>query len=132
MTITSLPLATVNDWHALVSRFRGGFSQSGVSGFVTNVLLMTIVVVLLASIVYLIRRQVLEKRANLPHGLFIQLCVLHGLTSAQRRLLKRLAAYQDLPDPSMLFLEPRYFALHAGPLEAEREQLVQLRGRLFE
>jgi hypothetical protein len=132
MTIAATPLLAANKWETLVSRFRGEFSHSGLSGLITNALLLTIVVVLMVSVGYLILRQIREKRANLPQGLFSELCAIHALSSSDRRLLKRLAAYQDLPDASMLFLEPKFFTMHAGPLEEQREALAHLRQRLFD
>lgn len=126
-----LPLAEIENWEALISRFRGEFTHSGASGFVISLLVLAIVVVVFGSLTYLAWRQIRERQANLPSGLFAQLCAVHQLSTQERRLLRRLARQQQLADPSLLFIEPRHFVASPHSPENQREQLEQLRQRVF-
>src|SRR5688572_5708834 len=72
-------------------------------------------------------------RGHGPAGLFASLCQAHGLSSSDRRLLRRLAQWRGLADPARLFVEPRHFE---GPvanpaLNGQSDRLAALRQQLF-
>ena len=78
------------------------------------------------------RSQARVTRSN-PKRLFVGLCRAHGLAWGDRRLLWRLARFQELDSPGRLFLEPERFdpaVLDPGtPNGVARYQ--SLRNRLF-
>lgn len=128
-----MPLARMGNWDALVSRFQGEYSHSLAGRIVADFLILSILAVLFTSLTYLIWRQLRERRANLPQGLFAELCAAHGLSKAEQRLLRRLAKRQTLTDPLPLFIEPRYFETcdKFADLRDQKALLAQLRQRLF-
>jgi hypothetical protein len=72
-------------------------------------------------------------RTNCTRALFRELCRAHGLSQSGRRLMKRLAAARGLPNPLLLFVEPRHFDLNDLPqgLQPARAELQSLRDQLF-
>ncbi len=71
---------------------------------------------------------------NSPARFFNELSSAHGLRRSSRRLLKRLAAARGLPNPTMLFVEPKHFDSANLPddLKPSADEVGQLRNRLFE
>ena len=69
-----------------------------------------------------------------PKRLFAELCQLHELDWASRRLLRRLAHALRLEHPAQLFLEPAFFEAARMPTELRSEQtrLKEFKRRLFE
>jgi hypothetical protein len=65
--------------------------------------------------------------------LFRELCAIHGLKRASRRLLKRLAEARGVANPAMLFVEPQHFDTKGLPseLRSSAKELRQLSERLF-
>lgn len=68
-----------------------------------------------------------------PRRLFRELCAVHELDWASRRLLRQLARAHRLAHPAQVFVEPRWFDGQLPPeLEAHRVQLAALKAGLFD
>ena len=72
-------------------------------------------------------------RASSPRALFRELCRAHGLDASGRRLLKKLAAARGLSNPSLLFVEPKFFEATDMPaaLQSSGTRLQRLHDDLF-
>ena len=114
------------------NRFRHGSDAGDSTTFIifVSVLVTILVVALVAARIVAVR--------NAPgyfsqNGLFRELCRVHGLDWASRRLLMRLAHYQNLEDPARLFIEPARFQSEQldGPLAEFRSQLQSIAGVIF-
>ncbi len=74
------------------------------------------------------------KSYDSPPELFRELCRVHRLDWASRRLLKRLATEWELTSPALLFVEPERFNIARLPNDWQKhaQQLDRVRRRLFE
>jgi hypothetical protein len=65
--------------------------------------------------------------------LFRDLCRAHHLSSANRRLLRRLASARGVEEPARLFIEPKHFEPAHLPetLQSAADKIRRLRDRLF-
>jgi hypothetical protein len=120
--------------HRVWGRFDN--DRSGVSN--GNVLIIIGVIALLLLIVGVVRsvaarRSTKTYSSDNPAKLFRELCASHGLKSANRRLLKRLAEACGVTNSAMLFLEPQHFETQSLPpdLKSSATELRQLRETLF-
>lgn len=118
---------------SLVSAFRGESIATESSSIVVEVSLLLIVLVLLASVGYLVWRQLREQRGKQPTSLFAGLCLAHTLASNDRKLLKQLAQSHGLNDPATLFLDPERFVAEFLPNEmhGRAAEIATLGQRLF-
>jgi hypothetical protein len=89
--------------------------------------------ILVAAAIVLIRWR-RSFRTNSKRSLFRELCRAHRLPASSCRLLMRLAAARGLSNPSLLFVEPRYFETNnlPQPLHAAKSELQRVHGLLFE
>lgn len=115
---------------SLGSRFRSETSQWNV----WHLLGLGIILVGLAALAWLLTRHFQKKDRQGYHSerrLFRELCVAHGLTWQQRRILKQLAAACGLANPSQLFLEPKWFDSGHARRAAAGPQLGEIQTTLF-
>jgi hypothetical protein len=132
-------------WTALLAqspddyRVWGRFdNQPATSGIPQWMLIMGATALLLAIIAVvhfvLTRRKRREFWHDNPMRLFRDLCRAHRLDSADRRLLKKLAAARGIEHANELFVEPHHFEAADLPpsLEASARNLRQLRRTLFD
>jgi hypothetical protein len=120
-------------WKHLGDRFGG--SGAGLS--TTDVVLLVAVVVLAVFAVFVLQRYVPQQNRgtrNDPNQLFRDLCRAHGLGGADRRLLKRLAAWRGLSHPAIVFVMPECFETATLPpeLQGAAHDVMRLRVRLFD
>ncbi len=68
-----------------------------------------------------------------PRRLFLDLCKLHDLDWPTRKLLRQLARFRHPEHPARVFVDPACFdpADLPPPLQAFRNELLQLKSRLF-
>lgn len=106
------------------------------SGFGLYAILISMVAIgLLGLTIYLLFRW-RRMRADLPYhnarALFHELCGAHQLSSADRRLLRDMAEWHELPTPALLFVEPDRFDVPEmiADLQGD-ESLTRLKSRLF-
>ncbi len=128
-----LLLAQRSRWHHLGDRFGG--SDAGVD--VTDVVLLAAVIAVAVIGVFVLRRYSSNSDGrgayDNPRQLFSELCRTHNLRYADRRLIMRLAGRRGLAHPSLAFVTPECFDVHALPVEmaADAQRVMQLRLRLF-
>jgi predicted ATPase len=74
-----------------------------------------------------------RRRQHCPRALFKQLARAHGLSSAERNLLLRIACEQQPYNPAVLFVEPQRFATEqlSANLEPDSAQIQRLHEKLF-
>jgi hypothetical protein len=104
----------------------------------TNQMLVVVGMAAMVALVMLIwlRASRREKRpfsTNSSARLFRELCRAHGLSYANRRLLKRLAAARGLAGPAFVFVEPKHFDTANLPdgLQNSADDVRRLRAQLF-
>jgi hypothetical protein len=113
-------------------------NQPSTSGIPQWMLVMGATALLLASIALvnglLTRRKRREFWQDNSSRLFRDLCRTHRLDSANRRLLKKLAAARGIEHTAELFVEPTHFEVADLPpaLHASARDLRQLRHTLFQ
>lgn len=78
-------------------------------------------------------RQDSVRRVNSPRKLYHELCKLHGLNYFQRRLLRQIARWQRLTQPTKLFLEPERLEAHnlSPRLRARWGEIASIGRKLF-
>ncbi len=114
-------------------QFRGDYAALGVR----DVLIWLGIAVGVAVLIWLLRRaqdrQSSRRTTANPRGLFRALCHAHGLSRANRRLLRRMAKIDKLEHPGRLFVEPARFTADEIPsaLQSKRTQIMALGDRLF-
>jgi hypothetical protein len=92
-----------------------------------------------AAVVAGIVWHVIKRRASRTYSsdsstkLFRELCAAHGMTRADRRLLRQLAEARGATNPATLFIEPRYFDVQnlPGELRPFAKELRALNETLF-
>ncbi len=91
------------------------FSRRPDTGGAGLVLLVVVLLVALVALgVYIVRRLiVLSSRPDAAGALFEDLADAHELSAADRRLLRKLARRENLPDPARLFIDRGYLELLA-------------------
>jgi hypothetical protein len=120
-------------FRSMGSGFREKKDQPMSYDFLVGILILLSIVVFVWILSRFLSRQERVRRHYNPHALFQALCTAHHLEPAQRRLLKRLARYHEIPQPARLFLEPELFdpgSLGAG-FHGKTDELLELRERLF-
>lgn len=95
-----------------------------------------VLVALLVTSIWLTLRAVTARRKQLCNDgtqLFLELCRVHQLDRASRRLLQRLAIAHDLKQPALLFVEPERYDSDelAASWQSSQEKLAALRDALF-
>jgi len=128
-----LSLLAAQDSHRVWGRFdhqRPGF---GTDHLLT--ILAAIALVVAGAIVWYrsSRRPPIHFSCDSSARLFRELCRAHGLSSASRRLLKRLAAARNIATPALLFVDPQHFDAKTLPtaIRASETELGRLHDRLF-
>ena len=101
----------------------------------SNLVTLLVTVLLLGLIAWIAGRlyAIWQQRViNSPRKLFRELCLAHGLVTADRQLLREIARWHALPDPVQLFFEPDRFrsAEMRSALECE-SAAIDLEARLF-
>jgi hypothetical protein len=92
-----------------------------------------------AAIAAYVAWQIQRKRSDMsqacddPAKLFRELCQVHGLDSASRKLLRQLADACGMPQPALVFLTPSAFGGEQTPAAfiQRADELKALRERLF-
>ncbi len=126
-----LLLADANRFRSLGNHFRGRRAEVDGGDLLTGLILLGCVVLVGYLLSRLLARQERQRSYNKPAALFRQLCKAHQLDRYQRRLLRELAAAQQVEPAARLFLEPEHFQpSHLGSL-VEAEEILLLRDRLF-
>jgi hypothetical protein len=128
-----LSLASREETHRVWGRFDN--QPGGLNPFHVSIAIIVIALLALAAMVW----QVLQRRATQSFScdssakLFRELCAAHRLTSAGRRLLKRLAEARGIANPTLLFVEPHHFAVDDLPpeLKAQSKELRKLEQILY-
>ncbi len=110
-------LATRQEMHRVWGRFDN--ERPGTSGSQWMIVIGVVALMVLAGMIWRVatRRSVGTYTSNSSAKLFRELCAMHGLGRASRRLLKRLAEARGLTNPAMLFVEPQYFDARSLPAE---------------
>lgn len=74
-----------------------------------------------------------QLRSNDGMQLFLELCRVHQLDRASRRLLQRLATAHELKHPALLFVEPQRYDSNEldASWQSSHDKLVALRDLLF-
>jgi hypothetical protein len=74
-----------------------------------------------------------QRREHCPRALFRELARAHGLNSAERNLLLRLAAQQTSNNPAAIFVEPQHFDVSrlGAAFDGEAARVQALREKLF-
>jgi hypothetical protein len=130
-----LTLAQPTQWDRLGARFSGEHARFD-SG---ELLTIVAAAVLFVLAVVLLRRAAgrvpgrLAFVPNSPRRLFGELCRVHRLGFARRRLLKKLAISGGIRPAAGLFVDPRAFdeAARSPELATQRHEIELLRERLF-
>ena len=120
--------------HALGGKFRsrrGGPDYGELAAIGLTALVVIAVGWLLSR--WLARNDDGKRRFHSRRALFRALCHAHELNHGERRLLRRLARYHRLKNPSRVFLEPEHFQSdQLSPALRQREgELLDLRELLF-
>lgn len=118
---------------SMSSKFRDGSAGFGIEDAVAGLFLLAGVSLLIFLLSRLRARQEKGDPYHNPWALFRELSKAHGLDRRERRLLKRLAADQNLAQPGLLFVDPTCFADDNLPpaLRDEQEALEGIAARLF-
>lgn len=113
--------------------FRGATSQLHWTDLIPYAVAAVLGVVGVALYRHLKRRNDMTLWCDDPHKLFRELCLVHELDRPSQRLLSRLAAAWQFPQPAQVFLTPAAFDRDRLPdsLRAKATELDQLRQRLF-
>ena len=79
------------------------------------------------------KRRDFSKPCDDAHKLFRQLCLVHGLSRSNKRLLLQMATSLNLPSPATLFVMPSAFRSSALPekLRSEHDRIQELAEKLF-
>ena len=112
------------------------FRHGGSSVDTQDLLLLLTVLAVVATVIWLLSRysKLREKRAqHSPRRLFHELCRAHKICWADRKLLRQLARWHQLPHAAQLFVAPeRFDPAKLSPAFGRRAaRLAALRGRLF-
>jgi hypothetical protein len=109
-----------------------GYEDKAFETFVAAAIIVTISVTLILVGRYFRRFERL-KSYDSPPELFRELCRVHRIDWADRRLLKRLASEWEMTSPALLFIEPERFNAARLPehWQENSRQLEELRHRLF-
>jgi hypothetical protein len=102
----------------------------------TTVLFLAAAVILgifIACVVWGFARRVARRDNSSPHVLFHELCRAHQIGWSDRRLLRDLASYHELPHAAGLFVEPQRLAASGlDPALTDRApEILRLQARLF-
>ena len=127
-------LARRDDLRGISEGFRGRSMWDNAPQAVLFVGIMLFIVVAMLLIGRLTAKYEQRLATNSLSGLFRELCRIHKLNFAARRLLKRLAAHRGLESPAYLFVQPEHFAAEKLPPEwrPDAPMVEQLRRQLFE
>jgi hypothetical protein len=126
-------LGRTRDLRDMSEGFRSvGYEDKAFETFVAAAIIVTICVTLILVGRYFRRFERL-KTYDSPPELFRELCRVHRIDWADRRLLKRLAAEWEMTSPALLFIEPERFNAARLPehWQENARQLEQLRHHLF-
>lgn len=121
------------DLRSMGEGFRGENAEFHAVKLLTIVAVILVVCVGLVVFERLARRSDRAPTLDSPAELFRELCRLHRVDRAGRRLLKRLAVHWGLASPALLFVEPEYFQPAKLPEEwqPESRKIDRLRRKLF-
>jgi hypothetical protein len=113
--------------------FRGAASQRGWSDLVPYIAVAGLLIGGMSLYSYLKRRNDMSERCDDPHKLFRELCLVHQLDRASRRLLLMLAGAHKLTQPAQVFVTPGAFETTRLPssLRGRSAEIAKLRARLF-
>lgn len=125
-------LADHDRLNGMASHFRKG----SVNFSTRDLVILLAVVAAVAGITWILAKILYGKERKIyhrPRKLFRELCHVHGLDAAARRLLSRLARAQGLTQPALMFLSPeRFEPAQLNPkLAARREAIKALAEKLF-
>lgn len=101
---------------------RGDGASLDSSDIFVGIVILVLAVVGIAVLQRLVARQDSSRRYNSPRALFGELCKAHELDRKERAFLKRVAAYQRLKQPALIFVEPD----RLKPARLSRQQRTQL------
>ena len=128
-----LLLARRQDLRGMSEGFRGRsvWDNAPQTVLIAGIILAVAVVLLLVG--RYANRYEQRHATNSPTDLFRELCRIHHLTNADRRLLKRIATHWELESPALIFIEPDLFVSARLPIELhpETEHVERLRQHLF-
>ncbi len=125
--------ARTRDLREMSEGFRSvGYEDKAFETLVAGAIILAICVTLLLVGRYFRRFERL-KSYDSPPELFRELCRVHRIDWADRRLLKRLAAEWEMTSPALLFIEPERFNAARLPehWQEKSRRLEELRDRLF-
>jgi hypothetical protein len=113
--------------------FRGAASQRSVSDLVPYVAAFALLLAGWGLYSFFKRRNDMTERCNDPHKLFRELCLVHKLDRASRRLLLLLAGAHQMAQPAQVFVTPAAFEATRLPaaLRGQAAEIKRLRERLF-
>jgi hypothetical protein len=113
--------------------FRGATSQLSWHDLIPYVAAATLATIGISLYRWLKRRNDMTEACDDPSKLFRELCGVHGLDRASRRLLRRLSEALGFAQPAQIFLSPDAFNAAQLPpaLRKQAAELNQLRDRLF-
>lgn len=126
-------LARRHDLRGLSEGFRGRSVWDNAPQTALIALIILFVAVGLLLVGRYVNRYEESHATNSPADLFRELCRIHHLSGADRRLLKRLATRWELESPGRLFIQPELFDATRLPTEMqlEAEHVERLRTHLF-
>ncbi len=120
-----LPLAQRSTWSRMGDRFSGRNLSVQTEDIVGGLALIVGLTVIVGGLIWLSKLKESQAVRPSPRRLLRELCTAHRLSSAEKRLLRTLAANQGLSEPAGLFVQPELLA------NATSAEAVALRERLF-
>lgn len=113
--------------------FRGAASQRSVWDLVPYAAAFVSLLAGWSLYSFLKRRNDMTERCDDPHKLFRELCLVHKLDRASRRLLLLLAGAHQMAQPAQVFVTPAAFEATRLPaaLRGQAAEIKRLRERLF-
>ena len=135
--ITKLPGLTLLGQYSRWERLGDGLHRSSGRMELTDLLPLVVVVAVLVVVaivaVVVYRRRDFSKPCDDPQKLFRQLCMVHGIGGAHKRLLLQMATSLQLASPATLFVMPSAFRTSNLPeaMRSEQDRIKELAEKLF-
>lgn len=103
------------------------------STLIIGAVVAAVIVGIAGGVWYALQRKRKQRNGFSHSALFDDLCRVHGLDRASRRLLKQVVQHCRLAQPGRVFVEPRWLdpATLSEPLRSKPSELTALRERIF-
>jgi hypothetical protein len=126
-------LARRDDLRGISEGFRGRSMWDNAPQAVLFLCAMLFIVITMLLVGRLTTQYEKRQSTDSLSGLFRELCRIHQLNHASRRLLKRLASQRELEGPVLLFVRPELFRTEdlSPDWQEYAAEIERLRNRLF-